>query len=128
MIICTRCRTCSSEIKMRTFAGNRVELAKAKGQIIPVQCKVCNKRADYRVDDFRAKPGQIVRITATLILLIGTPVLTFGIWNYLYSVNQPYQILTLVPLILIPITVYGIMTKEENNKIKNFNRHKIKGF
>ena len=127
MIITTTCNKCGHEIKTWTWYPDRVELAKSEGEFLERHCKNCNTKAKYHVDSFIAQSSKIAIITATVVLLIGTPIVLYFIWDILFKLVWSYAILSVAGLLLIPIIIYGLILSDDRRKVDSFNGHKLKG-
>jgi hypothetical protein len=127
MILTTRCNNCNQEIKKWTWYTDRIELAKSEGEFIEQNCKSCDNKTKNHVDDFQATPSKFAHVIASLIFLIGTPIVLYLIWDVLWMLKRSYSILVVAGLVLVPITVYVLILKDDRRKVRSFNNHKMKG-
>ncbi len=114
-------------MNLRTWATDRVDLAKSKGEFIEQTCQSCETKDKYHVDSFSAQPNRIAQIIGLAVFIIGTPLILIFIWQPLLTLTWSYAILAIAALLLIPVTIYGIIQKEDRRKVSSFNRHKFKG-
>ena len=128
MKLTTKCNKCGQEIKTKTWSSDRVELARTKGEYLELTCNICNMADKYHVDSLSASPSRLAQIVALLIFIVGTPVLLFFIWEPLWTLTWSYAILAIAGLLLIPVTVYGLILKDDQRRVSSFNRHKLKGY
>lgn len=85
-------------------------------------CKHCGKRNVVDNFDYYAKESKIISLIAFLILIIGTPAIFFYFKDYILSSKNSYNALTMASMLIIPSIVFVLLKKEENNRIKTFNR------
>jgi hypothetical protein len=127
MKLTTKCNKCGQEVKTKTWSSDRVELARSKGEYLELTCKNCNTTGKYHVDSLSASPSRFTQIVAFLIFILGTPTLIYFIWEPLWTLTWSYAILAIAGLLLIPVTVYGLILKDDQRRVSSFNRHKLKG-
>ena len=127
MKLTTKCKKCGQEIKTKTWSSDRVELARTKGEYLDLTCNNCNTADKYHVDSLSASPGRLAQIVALLIFIVGTPTILLFIWEPLWTLTWSYAILAIAGLLLIPVTIYGLILKDDQRKVSSFNRHKLKG-
>jgi len=116
-----KCANCKSIISFRTWCVDRVSLKMSKGDSIDLTCKQCNKSSTYDVDDLKARESKIAILVALAIFVIGTPVLLILIWDYLWQAGI-YTVLAILFIIGVPIIVFGIINKQDSQRISRFNR------
>ncbi|GAA4275980.1 hypothetical protein [Aquimarina mytili] len=120
MILRIYCKSCSKPNKINSYASDRVELAKEKGDLIKVKCNNCSKTHDYSANDVIAE-GSILN----LILLVGMIIGTIIIANFLIQYIDKggiYSMFLLPVGISIPGIIYYSWLLEEKKRIKIFNR------
>ena len=127
MKLTTKCNKCGQEIKTKTWSSDRVELARTKGEYLELTCNNCNTTDKYHVDSLSASPSRLAQIVSFLIFIIGTPTLLFFNWEPLWALTWSYAILAIAGLLLIPVTVYGLILKDDQRRVSSFNRLKLKG-
>jgi hypothetical protein len=79
------------------------------------------------VDDFKAKASKIAQVSALLVFLVGTPLTLIFLWHPLFSLSWSYAMVTIGGLIMVPVTVYALMIRDDDNRVSTFNRYKLKG-
>jgi hypothetical protein len=121
MKIYTRCTYCKNDISIWTWDSNRGEIKKTKGNFIESKCPKCNKTAKYDIDDFKARESKIALLISLIVFLLGTPVLFLTLWEYLWD-SGIYGVLAILGVILIPSFIYGIINKNDINRVRLFNR------
>lgn len=127
MKVYVKCRNCKKEIKHSTSSSTRVEFAMKEGENKILNCNNCAKKEEYHVDDLYTKESKIAHIIAGLVLLIGTP-LTFFIINPIFTGSRNHYVIYIVgSFLLVPVIVYGIISKEDQTRVSSFNRRKLKG-
>ncbi len=115
------CTDCKNEISMRTWATTRVDLKMKHGDNIELYCKSCNKTDKYSIDDLKAKESKIAILIGLLILFIGTPISLILLWNYIWQTGL-YSAFGLILIIGIPGFIYMIINKNDQNRVRIFNR------
>jgi hypothetical protein len=127
MKLTTPCKHCKAKIRIWDLSTDRGEFAKTTGENIDLTCKKCNFKETYHVDEIEATPGIIVHIIATLIFLIGTPLIVYWIWPFLQMKGNSIYKIPPILLIIIPVIVYRILLIGDRNRVKIFNGHKLRG-
>ncbi len=127
MKLTTPCKKCKSKISIWDLSTDRGEFAKTTGENIDLTCKKCNHKDLYHVDEIEATPGIILHIIASLILIVGTPLIVYLIWSFLEMKGNPIYKIPPILLILIPVIVYRILLKGDRNRVRIFNGHKLRG-
>ena len=118
------CKKCNNRIRIKSWANDRVELAREKGDTFEVTCKKCHKTQKYSINEVSAYSSSFINA----ILLIAVFVLMAGTGYYLFSNYWGisfYMIFALPLAIAIPGMIYFTYVKSKNNKIRNFNRFRI---
>lgn len=127
MKLTTPCKQCKSIIRTWDLSTDRGEFAKTIGEHIDLTCKKCHHKNNYHVDDIEATPGIILHIIATLILLVGTPLIVYLIYPFLQMKGNPIHKIPFIVSIIIPVVVYRILLEGDRKRVKIFNRHKLRG-
>jgi hypothetical protein len=107
--------------------GTRVDLAREKGEYLELTCKQCGSAPKYHVDELKAKPSRLAHIVALVIFLVGTPLMFMVLREPLQRTAWLYALAAIVGLLLVPVTVYGLIMKDDRTRVSTFNRHKLKG-
>ncbi|MGE4289083.1 MAG: hypothetical protein AB7E36_10355 [Salinivirgaceae bacterium] len=121
MRIYIKCSNCNNDISFWTWSSDRVSLKMTHGDKIELDCKNCNTTIKYYVDDFRAKKSKIALIMALIIFIIGTPIALILLWDYIWQTGL-HGAFGLILIIGIPSTIYGRINKNDNQRIRLFNR------
>ncbi|MBA7527513.1 hypothetical protein ES705_19689 [subsurface metagenome] len=121
MKIYTKCPYCKAEISFWSWSKDKVELKMTQSDKIVLTCKKCHKINNCIVDDFRAKESKIAILVGVIVFAIGTPVLLVTLWDYIWLTGY-YRVLALLTIILIPSTIYGIINKNDQRRVKLFNQ------
>lgn len=126
MYIVTNCKNCSSSI--RVFApliSDRSELVRTKGSSIKVKCKSCGDLGSYHPNDFFKKVNHrmnlIYLVLATSIAICSTFFLTKN-----YFSRSIFGFLPTLLSLTLPFAIYFVLLKTELNKVKRFNRYKVR--
>lgn len=122
-----KCKNCSTEIACRTNAHTRVEFAMQDGENRTLKCKDCETENKFHVDELYANPSKIAQLIAGLVFLIGTP-LTFFLVNPIFESNRNHYVIYVVGgFLLVPVLVYAVLTRQEQKRVSDFNRRKLRG-
>jgi len=119
-----KCEHCKEEFSFRSYSQTRVDFAMNEGKIKRYKCLNCNNLNEIHVNELKAKESKIAQIIAAIILLLGTPILMISLTNYVNTLLNLYYIL-IGGFLLLPVVVYGIILKQERNRVNHFNRHKL---
>ncbi|MBL4752829.1 MAG: hypothetical protein JKY52_04390 [Flavobacteriales bacterium] len=128
MKLWTSCINCAEKIHFSEWVNDRVELSMSKGRELKLTCKACNTQGAYNVDDIYAKGSKLTQILALTILVIGTPVTFYFLWDYFFLTAYVYIIAGISGMLVVPATVYLTIIKNEEARIRRFNSHRTKGY
>lgn len=78
MTLYTYCKSCKTEIVIKSSAESRAELEREKGDEFNVNCQSCGNFEKKHVNDIKAKPNKIIIIAGIIIGILVTIVL----WTY----------------------------------------------
>ena len=126
MKLYTKCKHCKNELKCSSLAGTRVEFAMQKWEKKDLKCNSCETKNEYHVDELYAKPSRIAEILAGLIFIVGTP-LVFLFLSPIVLRGGAFAVFIISGLFLVPVIVFGIIKKQDQIRVKAFNRSKLKG-
>jgi len=122
-----KCESCSNEIGYSTSANTRVEFAMKDGDYKNLKCLECGNVSEIQVDQLFAKPSKIAQIGAGLIFLVGTP-LAFLIASSVFTGTTNHYVIYIVGgFLLVPVYIYIIINKQDQTRVSDFNRRKLKG-
>ena len=116
------CKKCKSDISFWTWKETRMDFKKSKNENISLSCKKCNHLDNYHIDFISAKESKIALIIGLIILVAGTSFSMIFLWDYLFKTNNLYTIFGLTSILLVPSLVYGIISKNDNQRVRNFNK------
>ena len=114
-----KCKSCKNEIGYRTNANTRVEFAMHDGEIKKLNCKNCGTNTEFHVDELYAQRSKMPYI------IVGLTILTIIIVTlyFLFFSDSKYVIIAFG----LPLIVYLILTKQDQIRVSDFNRRKLKG-
>ena len=127
MKLVTSCKKCSQEIKFFSRVENRPRLAQKKGEEFELKCQNCKATCKYHVDEISAEENKSIQIVALVVFFLGTPLIIYLTWGYLFRLANIYAIGGLVGAMIIPFLIFTVINKGQEEKVRNFNRYKIKG-
>lgn len=122
MRLYTDCLKCKTEISFWTWKSDRVDFKKSTGENIVLTCKNCSHSDKYKIDNIKAKESKIAFITSLAVLVIGSPILYFALSDYIFKTNNVYTIAGLVTCLTIPSLIFSIITKNDRERARLFNR------
>ena len=127
MKVYVKCPQCENELRYSTNANTRVEFAMQDGENKKLTCKNCGRTRDFHVDELNAKESNLAKIGAGFIFLIGTPLMFFFVSPIFTGSRNHYVIFIIGGFLLVPVVAYGIIKKQDQVRVSNFNRKKLKG-
>lgn len=116
-----KCSDCDKEISFWTWSSERVDLKMTHGDKIELDCKNCDTIKKYYIDDLRAKKSKIALMISAILFIIGTPIALILLWDYIWQTGL-YGALGLILIISVPSTIYGIVNKNDSQRVSLFNR------
>lgn len=114
-----KCKNCKHEISYRTNANTRVEFAMQDGENKNLNCKSCGTNTSFHVDELYAQSSKMPYLItgfATLVIVIVT-------LYYIFISDSKYVIIAFG----LPLAIYLILTKQDQTRVSDFNRRKLKG-
>ncbi len=101
------------------MANDRIELKMKYGEKIELTCKSCKTKKKYKINDIKAEQG-IVSLVSFVVVLVLIVLAIYFLWDYaIHQSSSRY----LIPVAILGISlIYSTINKEENNKVRNFNR------
>lgn len=127
MLLQARCHECKASISWRIFTTDRVELSKTHGEHIEMRCKECGAIDNYHVDELKAQNSRQLKLIALLIMIAGTALIIFLLRDYLFHYDGSLYLFAVIAVIIaIPSFMFRILTKSEQQKLKRFNRYKLR--
>lgn len=127
MKVYEKCKNCETENGYSTNANTRVEFAMQEGETKTLNCTNCGTNTEYHVYELYAKSSKIAQLIAGLIFFIGTPLIFFGINPIFMGSRSHYVIYIVGGFLLVPIFGYVIINKQDQTRVSDFNRRKLKG-
>jgi len=123
MILQATCRHCNKKIKFYSFANDRLELSEYKKKTkLELKCKKCGQVDKYEINSISSET-KLLQLFSLLIILAGTALILYFIWDYLWKGGSIYAPLTGV--IVIPSLIYVTLNKSIENNKRRFNNSKI---
>lgn len=114
-----KCKSCKTEIGCKTEAHTRVEFAMQDGETKKLNCVNCGTNTEFHIDELYAKPSNMPIITVGLVFLAG---IIFLLYQLFFPEND-YVII----LFGLPIGIYLTLKKQDQTRVSNFNKRKLKG-
>lgn len=118
------CKNCRHKVKLKNSVSDRAELEREKGNKFKLMCNECLKEDCYHVNEVKAKESKMIALIAFGIFVFGTGIIGYLLRDYLFMPNNPYNVLAIGGLLLLPSTVYIIITKQERESIRRFNQYR----
>ena len=117
-----KCLNCKEENLLKTSAGTRVEFAMENGKNKKYSCGNCNRNNVLLVNNFYAKESKMVSIISGIIFLVGTLIGLYFVMQMVYQMVTVMGIFIVASGLLIPVSIYGILKKEDSNRVRTFNQ------
>jgi DNA-directed RNA polymerase subunit RPC12/RpoP len=114
-----KCKNCKKEIGYRTDANTRVEFAMQDGETKKMNCKNCGTDTEFHVDELFVKRSNM----PYLIVALGVLTLVIITLYFLFFSDSKYVIIAFG----LPFAVWLILTKQDQKRVSDFNKRKLKG-
>lgn len=114
-----KCKSCGYEMGCKTDAHTRVEFAMKDGETKTLNCKNCGTNTKFHVDELYAKPSNMPIITVGLIFMAAMILLVYQLF---FPENN-----FIIILVGLPIGIYLTLKKQDQTRVSNFNKRKLKG-
>ena len=106
---------------IKSWVSTRVDLKMKLGDKIEISCKKCNRTDRYSINDLKARESKIAALIGLVILVIGTPIILFFLWDFIWQ-SGLYGAFGLILIVGIPGSIFMIINKNEQNRVSSFNR------
>ncbi len=124
MRLIVNCKHCRKEIRVRKSATDRGALAREEGDQIVLDCGTCSRKDSYHVNEVRAQESKIIAVVALLVFVFGTAIIMYELKAYFFLPNNPYNAISIGGILLIPVVVYGLLMKQERDRVSLFNSYR----
>lgn len=124
MKLIVKCRACSEEIKVQSFATDRVSLIQDKGTHFSQQCLECLKEGTFHVNDVKATEVKFIKVIALAISVFGTAVVGYYMWGVLAKPKNPFISFAICFVIAFPSLVAYTLIKHQKDNIRRFNNYR----
>lgn len=114
-----KCKSCKNETGYRTDANTRVEFAMKDGETKKMNCKNCGTETEIHVDKLYAKRSNMPYLIVALAVLT----IVFITLYFLFFSDYEYVIIAFG----LPLVAYLILTKQDQTRVSDFNKRKLKG-
>jgi len=125
MKLLLRCHDCREDIRVKSSAHNRYELADKKGDFFDAKCVHCQGESRYHVNEVSATKSNYTIVLTLAVFVFGTLGVLYFIQDYIDMVYNAKAAFVLAWVTAIPSMVYVILNRQEKGKINNFNRNKV---
>lgn len=110
MKLYTYCKSCKSNIKIKSDAPTRPELQMVMGDELKINCKNCGKMDKAHVNDIKAEPNRFILILGVILGVLFSILL----WTYY---NGIATISIIIPL---------LFWQQQRTAVRAFNSYMIK--
>ncbi|MDN3725557.1 hypothetical protein QRD02_14320 [Aequorivita sp. SDUM287046] len=117
-----KCPKCNHENRVKTDAGTRIEFAMENGKAKKVECEKCYLNFNLEPNKFYAKESKLISILSGIIFFVGTMVGLYFVMQMISEMKTIIGIFTVACGLLIPVWIFGVLNKEERNRVKTFNQ------
>lgn len=111
--------------RIKKSVPDRAELRNLIGDSVQFVCPKCSHKEISSINDVKAKESSVIAIAAFLIMVFGTGLIGYLLKDYLFRPNNPYNILAIGGLLLIPSIIFMILNKQERDNVRRFNQYRI---
>lgn len=125
MVLFTWCGRCRDEIKLKKTFTDRGEMRRAYGEHLTLICPHCAAKNSYHVNRIRAQERKTILLPACLVAALGTGSVVYLLKDYLLRPNNPYNILAVAGVLLIPMAIFIALRRQEREKVHLFNTYYI---
>lgn len=126
MKLYSKCSNCKGEMMLKSDFHTRVESAMNEGKINKVLCKHCGAENNVHVNEIYTRESKLALVIALLVFSIGTPLTILLMLKVFSTVSvNHYVILIAGGILLIPVLIFIVISKEEQTRVSSFNRHKL---
>jgi len=115
------CKNCKKNITVRSWANDRVELAREKGELFKLKCKSCEEVNEYSVNEVSANTSSLFNSLLFIAVLVIMAIVGYYLFNNFWG-KSFYMIFALPIAIAIPGMIYFTYMKSQNGKVRDFNR------
>jgi SNF family Na+-dependent transporter len=92
------------------------------GKTLKTDCKNCNQKSTLNVNKFYAKESKLISILAGIIFIVGTFIGLYFVMQMISEMKTVMGIFVVACGLLIPVWIFGILSKEDRNRVKTFNQ------
>ncbi|MGK0448972.1 MAG: hypothetical protein ACJA2M_002774 [Polaribacter sp.] len=121
MKIYGKCQNCKNEVSTSTYMNTRIELKMQIGETKVIKCKACDSETKFYINKLYAKESKLAQFLAGFIFLIGTPLVFFMVGSTLAESRGHYIWLVVGGFLIVPVTVYSIIKKQDQLRVNSFN-------
>jgi len=89
------------------------------GETKKLNCKNCGTNTNFHVDELYAKSSKMPYLAGTLAVLTSIIIVLY----FLFLTDSKYIIVSFG----LPLVIYIILTKQDQKRVSDFNRRKLKG-
>ena len=104
------------------YNETRIDFAKNRGENSLVSCNICYNNREYFVNEIYTKPSKVIEILSYLILLIGTLVMGYIIYQW-YIISNNFKTIRLSAFLLaVPVAIFTILKRQDRLRVYSFNK------
>jgi len=92
------------------------------GKTKKIDCVNCNQKNILNANRFYAKESKLISILSGVIFLIGTAIGLYFVIQMITEMKTVMGIFIVACGLLIPVWIFGILNKEEQNRVRTFNQ------
>ena len=92
------------------------------GKIRGTDCKNCNQKSTLNVNKFYVKESKLISILDGIIFLVGTFIGLYFVMQIISELKTVIGIFAVACGLLIPVWIYGILNKEDRNRVRACNQ------
>lgn len=115
------CKNCKKRITVSSWANDRVELGREKGETFDLECGNCKEVCKYSVNEVSASTNSLLNSVLFIITLAIMAIVGYYLFSNFWG-KSFYMIFALPIAIAIPGMIFFTYAKSQNDRIRNFNR------
>ncbi|WP_159021574.1 hypothetical protein [Formosa sp. L2A11] len=120
-----KCLACKHENQLNTDAGTRVEF-EMKNPKRKYKCVNCSRHTRLSANKLYTKQSKLISMISGIVFLVGTLIALYFVVQMIYKMETVVGIYIIASGLLIPVSIYNILNKEDQKRVKIFNQTYVK--
>jgi hypothetical protein len=120
------CENCSKKNSFLSVCESRVDFFENNGKHKTITCKYCSHENIIHINNLTAKSSLFSIVIRIGVLLIGTIWFGYFLYQFNGALSDVLHRIAFYMHLVIPLIVFTLLNRNEENKIRSFNSYKIK--